>query len=62
MPFMDAPPGGGVSSSIVGPYGAVIRRLRAITNKTLNKEPSWRHRRPELTTGYSPRWGNSRGA
>ena len=29
MPFMDAPPGGMVSSSVVGSYGRVIRRLRS---------------------------------
>ena len=28
MPFMDAPPGGGVSSAIAGAYGPVIRKLR----------------------------------
>ena len=36
----------------------VIRRLRSITNTTVNKEPKWRHNRDELTTGYEPRWGN----
>ena len=56
MPFMDQPPGGGVSSTAIGMYGSVIRRLRSITNKTVNKEPKWRHNRPELTTGYEPRW------
>jgi hydrogenase small subunit len=34
----------------------MIRRLRAITNDTVNKEPKWRHNREELTTGYDPRW------
>jgi hydrogenase small subunit len=29
--------------------------LRNITNATVNKEPKWRHARPELTTGYHPR-------
>ena len=58
MPFMDAPPGGMVSSSISVTYGRVIRRLRSITNTTVNKEPKWRHNRDELTTGYEPRWGN----
>jgi hydrogenase small subunit len=32
----------------------VIRRLRRITNNTLNDEPKWRHNRGELTTGYRP--------
>ncbi len=31
------------------------RALRSFTNATLNKEPKWRHPRPELTTGYHPR-------
>jgi hydrogenase small subunit len=56
MPFMDAPPGGGLSSAISGTYGPLMRRLRGITNKTQNKEPRWRHNRPELTTGYAPRY------
>jgi hydrogenase small subunit len=58
MPFMDAPPGGGLSSALTGAYGPVIRKLRGITNKTMNKETKWRHNRRELTTGYAPRWGN----
>jgi hydrogenase small subunit len=56
MPFMDEPPGGKVSSSLAKGYGAMIRRLRALTNDTVNKEPKWRHNREELTTGYDPRW------
>ena len=34
---------------------SVVRSLRSITNRTLNKEPRWRHSRGELTTGYTPR-------
>jgi hydrogenase small subunit len=56
MPFMDEPPGGKISSALTKSYGAMIRRLRAITNDTVNKEPKWRHNREELTTGYDPRW------
>ena len=56
MPFMDTPPGGTVSSAMVGTYGALIRRLRAITNTTVNKEPKWRHKGAALTTGYNPRY------
>jgi hydrogenase small subunit len=37
-------------------YGTMIRRLRSITNTTVNKEPKWRHNKQELTTGYNPRW------
>jgi hydrogenase small subunit len=40
-----------------GAYGRTIRKLRSITNDTVNKEPKWRSRGPELTTGYEPRWG-----
>jgi hydrogenase small subunit len=58
MPFMDAPPGSKVSSAITGVYGPAIRKLRGITNKTMNQETKWRHNRAELTTGYHPRWGN----
>jgi hydrogenase small subunit len=54
MPFMDEPPGGILSSALVGVYGRVIRGLRAITNDTVNKEPRWRHRGERLTTGYHP--------
>ncbi|HEX5501862.1 MAG TPA: hydrogenase expression protein HypE [Thermomicrobiales bacterium] len=56
MPFMDQPPGGIVSSNLTQVYGALIRRLRGITNHTVNQEPKWRHRGAELTTGYNPRW------
>jgi hydrogenase small subunit len=52
MPFMDEPPGGSLSSGIIGLYGGMIRRLRGITNHTVNQEPKWRHPRAELTTGY----------
>jgi hydrogenase small subunit len=58
MPFMDEPPGSTLSSGVMKTYGGVIRRLRGITNKGLNKEPKWHHNKPELTTGYEPRWGN----
>ena len=58
MPFMDQPSGGSLSSAIAGAYGPVMRRLRTITNKTVNKEPKWRHNRAELTSGYQPRWPN----
>jgi hydrogenase small subunit len=54
MPFMDEPPGGAMSSTLVGLYGKLVRTLRGLTNNTLNTETKWRHRRPELTTGYHP--------
>ncbi|GHJ42552.1 hydrogenase expression protein HypE [Streptomyces sp. TS71-3] len=56
MPFMDEPPGGTVSSGLMGIYGPFIRTLRSVTNATVNKEPRWRHREPVLTSGYQPRW------
>jgi hydrogenase small subunit len=55
MPFMDEPPGGKFSSMISVGYGSVVRTLRGITNNTVNKEPKWRHRGRQLTTGYQPR-------
>ncbi|KQC36761.1 hydrogenase expression protein HypE [Frankia sp. ACN1ag] len=54
MPFMDMPPGASLSSLAVKPYGSIIRRLRGITNATVNREPRWRHNRELLTTGYDP--------
>ena len=55
MPFMDAPPGSKVSTNSIAAYGKAIRMLRSMTGATVNKEPKWRHSRPELTTGYHPR-------
>ena len=55
MPFMDEPPGARLSTTSVQLYGKAIRALRSFTNATVNKEPKWRHTRPELTTGYHPR-------
>jgi hydrogenase small subunit len=56
MPFMDMPPGSSMSSALIKPYGRFIRRMRSITNATMNEEPKWRHNRAELTTGYDPRF------
>ena len=57
MPFMDEPPGSGkVSTTATTAYGAVIRSLRAVTAKTVDKEPKWRKTGRELTTGYRPNW------
>ncbi|GAA0896163.1 hydrogenase small subunit [Pseudonocardia zijingensis] len=56
MPFMDEPPGGSLSSVLIKPYGAFIRRMRGITNAVVNKEPKWRHNRDALTTGYDPHY------
>jgi hydrogenase small subunit len=54
MPFMDMPPGASLSSVLIKPYGRFARRLRSLSNVTLNKEPKWRHNRDVLTTGYDP--------
>jgi hydrogenase small subunit len=56
MPFMDEPPGSRVSTTAISVYGNIIRGLRAITIKTVDREPKWRHRRNELTTGYKKSW------
>jgi hydrogenase small subunit len=54
MPFMDEPPGGKLSSGVSSVYGSLIRSLRTLTNETVNKEPKWRRRGRDLTTGYRP--------
>lgn len=41
---------------VIKPYGAVIRRLRGITNDMVNHEPRWRHNKQKLTSGYDPHW------
>jgi hydrogenase small subunit len=56
MPFMDEPPGGTLSSGASGLYGSLIRPLRRITGRTLDKEPKWRHTGKELTTGARRTW------
>jgi hydrogenase small subunit len=60
MPFMDQPPGATVSSALSTSYGTLVRRLRGITNRTVNKEPSWHHNRAELTSGFAPEWAADR--
>ncbi|MFF4957204.1 NADH-quinone oxidoreductase subunit B family protein [Streptomyces sp. NPDC001222] len=61
MPFMDEPTGATISSALIRPYGAVIRRLRGITNMAVNREPRWRHDKGELTSGYDPYWRPTEG-
>ncbi|MCW2707981.1 MAG: ubiquinone oxidoreductase, 20 kDa subunit, partial [Frankiales bacterium] len=56
MPFMDEPPGARVSAMASGAYGGVIRTLRGITARKVDKEPKWRKKGKELTTGYKPSW------
>ena len=46
MPFMDAASrAAACRRRSPAMYGPVIRKLRGITNKTMNKEPKWRHNR-----------------
>lgn len=52
MSFMDEPPGAHMSSAAITMYGKTVRTLRGFTIAGGNKEPDWRHSRPELTTGY----------
>ncbi|MGH9406969.1 MAG: hydrogenase expression protein HypE [Terriglobia bacterium] len=54
MPFMDEPPGARFSGAVVELYGPMIRAMRGITNSGANREPKWRHKGTELTTGYEP--------
>jgi len=56
MPFMDEPPGAKLSTNAVKYWGVALRGLRKLTNDTVNKEPSWRHKGRELTTGYQRTW------
>jgi hydrogenase small subunit len=55
MPFMDEPPGAKLSSKGSQFYGKAVRRLRSVTENTLDKEPSWRSK-GELKTGFTKTW------
>jgi NiFe/NiFeSe hydrogenase small subunit C-terminal len=52
MPFMDEPPGSKVSTTASGVYGGVVRALRTITSRSLEREPKWRRKGSQLRTGY----------
>jgi hydrogenase small subunit len=54
MPFMEEPPGSTLSTTMVTGYGRFIRTLRSSTIHTGDKEPKWRHKGDQLTTGYVP--------
>jgi len=54
---MDEPSGARFSTAALTLYGKMIRALRGITNRTVNGEPEWRRRGPQLITGYKPRAG-----
>jgi hydrogenase small subunit len=53
---MDEPPGGKLSTTAVGVYGSAVRRLRQVTSRTVDKEPKWRSKGTELTTGARRTW------
>jgi hydrogenase small subunit len=58
MPFMDEDVWGGVAANVERfTLGPVVRffRTRHIKNK-YDKEPEWRRRGRELTSGYSKTW------
>jgi hydrogenase small subunit len=56
MPFMDEPPGGKLSTNAVGVYGRTVKRLRAVTTHTLDREPKWRRPGRDLATGATRTW------
>jgi hydrogenase small subunit len=59
MPFLSQPPGSLLSAHAITNYGRAIRALRRFTQASFNKEPSWRRKSSELTTGYiSPASGD----
>jgi hydrogenase small subunit len=53
---MDEPPGAKISSALSGAYGGVVRKLRGITNHTVNEETKWRKKSDELLTGFKKTW------
>jgi hydrogenase small subunit len=56
MPFMEEPSGATLSSRGITPYGATVRKLRSLTVDTLEREPRWRARGDELTSGFEKTW------
>jgi hydrogenase small subunit len=54
MPFADEPPGAHSSSAVTTVHGAVIRALRNITVKAVDREPKWRRKGHGLLTGHKP--------
>jgi hydrogenase small subunit len=56
MPFMDEPPGGKLSTTLVGGYGKTVTALRAKTTQTLDKEPKWRKPGSKLLSGATRTW------
>jgi hydrogenase small subunit len=56
MPFMDEPPGGKLSTTVVQAWGGTLRKLRGITARTVDKEPKWRAPGSQLKTGARRTW------
>jgi hydrogenase small subunit len=56
MPFMDEPPGGKLSTTVVSAWGSTLRRLRSVTTHTIDQEPKWRKRGSQLTSGATRTW------
>ncbi len=54
MPFMNQPPGSLLSSHAISTYGKMIRALRAFTQASMNKVPSWRRRTKPPKTQSAP--------
>ena len=48
MPFMDEPPGGKLSTTVVQAWGSTLRKLRSVTSHTVDQEPKWRKPGREL--------------
>jgi hydrogenase small subunit len=51
-PFYKTPPGSTVSSNAVRTYGAVIRRLRRMTQQFQNLEPRWDESNQPVPSGW----------
>ena len=58
MPFMEEDGNAKMSSGVARfTYGPILRHFRNRSiDKKYDKEPEWRHNRPELTTGYQKRY------
>ncbi len=56
MPFMDEPPGGKLSTTVVQAWGSTLRKLRSVTTHTVDQEPKWRKPGRELLTGAKRTW------
>jgi hydrogenase small subunit len=60
MPFMDEPPGAKMSTAAVQMYGRTVSALRRFTIDSMDEEPPWRKKGPDLATGYPAPWKGDR--